>query len=274
MTQAPPRFPTMLELLLSASASAAKAKEEAQRPPWPSNPFPPGIRAGSTTDRVLSELRRAFPQSLEHGQLRHRCQAARGAICWATSFLIHLGKIYAITDPRSPKYQRYRLASGEADDAMSCTTVCSPLSARCRLATLLCAVGVDRYEKGSITEPLRDYLLDYTQTLPSRVGIYFWPYPNGEHVIARDLAYADIPQDASFVIWLLKFPPVAFMVTWDEPDSHRFPVNSLTPWGDCQYEYEADIPINLEVPHSHWPEAPTASTFITGGLEAHMAQKF
>ena len=137
----------------------------------------------------------------------------------------------------------------------------------------LCAVGVDRYEKGSITEPLRDYLLDYTQSLPSRLGVYFWPYPNGEQVIARDLAYTDLQQDAVFGIWLLKFQPVAFMVTWDEPDSHRFPVNSLTPWGDCPYDYEANIPVNLEVPHSHWPEAPTRSTFITGGLEAHMAEQ-
>jgi hypothetical protein len=137
MTSLPPKLPSLFEQFMSAAASAAAAKSEARRPPWPTNPFPTGIRAGSTTDRVLSELRRAFPQSLEHGQLRHRCQAARGAICWATSFLIHLGKIHAITDPRSPKYQRYRLAPGEADDAMSCTTVCSPFSAPCRLATLL-----------------------------------------------------------------------------------------------------------------------------------------
>jgi hypothetical protein len=117
MTGTPPRLPSLFEMLMSASASAAKAKEEAERPPWPSNPFPAGIRAGSTTDRVLAELRLAFPQSLEHGQLRHRCQAARGAVNWATSFLLHLGKITALTDPRSPQYKRYRLAPQEADDA-------------------------------------------------------------------------------------------------------------------------------------------------------------
>jgi hypothetical protein len=101
---------------MSAAASATAAKSEAQRPDWPINPFPKGIRQGSVTDRVLQELRQAYPQTLEHGQLRHRCQAARGAVNWATSFLIHLGKVQAFPDPRSPQYRRYRLTQEGADD--------------------------------------------------------------------------------------------------------------------------------------------------------------
>jgi hypothetical protein len=112
MTSLPPKLPSLFEQFMSAAASAAAAKSEAQRPSWPTNPFPPGIRAGSTTDRVLSELRRAFPQSLDHGQLRHRCQAARGAVNWATSFLHYLGKIESLKDPRSPKYKKYRAKDG------------------------------------------------------------------------------------------------------------------------------------------------------------------
>jgi len=107
----------MFEQFLSVAASAAAAKTEAQRPDWPVNPFPSGIRQGSVTDRVLQELRQVYPQTLEHGQLRHRCQAARGAVNWATSFLIHLGKVQALPDPRSPQYKRYRLTRADADDA-------------------------------------------------------------------------------------------------------------------------------------------------------------
>lgn len=113
MTGTPPRLPSMFEQFLSAAASAAAAKSEAQHPARPANPFKKGIRAGSTTDRVLSELRRAFPQSLEHGQLRHRCQAARGAVNWATSFLHYLEKIESLKDPRSPKYKKYRAKDGD-----------------------------------------------------------------------------------------------------------------------------------------------------------------
>lgn len=115
MTATPPKLPSMFEQFLSAAASAAAAKTEAQRPAWPSNPFPTGIRQGSITDKVLQELRLAYPQSLEHGQLRHRCQAGRGAVNWATSFLIHLGKVQSFPDPRSPQYRRYRLASNGED---------------------------------------------------------------------------------------------------------------------------------------------------------------
>jgi hypothetical protein len=116
MIGTPPRLPTMFEMLLSASASAAKAKEEAACRAWPTNPFPFGIRQGSVTDRVLQELRRAYPATLEHRQLRHRCQAGRGAVNWATSFLIHLGKVQSFPDPRSLQYRRYRLTPEGADD--------------------------------------------------------------------------------------------------------------------------------------------------------------
>lgn len=116
MTATPPKLPSMFEMLLSASASAASAKAEAEKPPWPMNPFPPGVRAGSTTDRVLAELRRVAPQPLDHGQLRMRCGAARGAINWATAFLIHLGKVEAVADSRSPQYRRYRLKPGAGDE--------------------------------------------------------------------------------------------------------------------------------------------------------------
>lgn len=117
MTGTPPRLPSMFEQFMSAAASATAAKTEAQRPPWPSNPFPSGIRSGSVTDRVLAELRLAYPQTLEHGQLRHRCQAGRGAVNWATQFLIHLGKVESFPDPRSPQYRLYRLTPEGADDA-------------------------------------------------------------------------------------------------------------------------------------------------------------
>lgn len=105
----PPKFPTMLEMFRSAAASASAAKAEAERPPWPVNPFPKGIRPGSVTDRVLQELQREAPGVLEHGQLRMRCAASRGAVNWATAYLCAHDLIEQLQDPRSPMYRRYRL---------------------------------------------------------------------------------------------------------------------------------------------------------------------
>ena len=104
MTTPPPKLPSMFEMLLSASANAAQGKKL----PWPMNPFPTGIREGSTTDRVLAELLRVHPQALDHGQLRMRCQAGRGAVSWAVRYLAALGKIDILPDHRQVQYKRYR----------------------------------------------------------------------------------------------------------------------------------------------------------------------
>jgi len=112
MTSTPPRIPSLFEQFMSAAASAAAAKADTERPPWPTNPFPRGIRDGSATDRVLAELRRVAPQALEAGQLRHRCQAKRGAVAWAVRYLEEKDLIEKLQDPRSTMYLRYRLKKG------------------------------------------------------------------------------------------------------------------------------------------------------------------
>jgi len=98
----------MFAQLLSASASAAAVKAEAERPPWPMNPFPSGMRSGSATERVLAELRCVHPQALEHGQLRCNLNASRGMVTWALRYLEAHGLVTRAADPRNPSYSRWR----------------------------------------------------------------------------------------------------------------------------------------------------------------------
>jgi hypothetical protein len=105
-TQLPPI--SMCAQLLSASASAAQAKAEAMKPPWPMNPFPTGIRPGSATDRVLTELRRIHPQQLERGQLRMRLSLTRGMTTWALRYLEAHGLVQRLPDPRNSSFKRWR----------------------------------------------------------------------------------------------------------------------------------------------------------------------
>lgn len=102
--------PSMFEMLLSASASAAQAKADAEKPAWPPNPFPRGMRDGKCTDRVLAELKRVAPQHLEHGQLRMNLGLSRGAVCWALRYLEARGMVERLHDPRNPSYRRWRAA--------------------------------------------------------------------------------------------------------------------------------------------------------------------
>lgn len=111
VTTQPPKPPSMsmFEMLLAAAANAAMAKAEAERPPWPMNPFPTGIRSGSATDCVLAELRRAYPQHLEHGQLRFNLGASRGMVTWALRYAESHGLVERVHDPRHPRYCRWRI---------------------------------------------------------------------------------------------------------------------------------------------------------------------
>lgn len=101
--------PSFFEQLMAASASAAQAKADATKPPWPMNPFPSGIQSGSATDKVLTALKRAHPTHLEHGQLRFNLNASRGMVTWALKYLEARGLIERLHDPRSPQYRRWRV---------------------------------------------------------------------------------------------------------------------------------------------------------------------
>lgn len=109
MTTPPPRIPSMFEQMMGCVASYANAQAEQQMAglrPWQ---FRPGLKAGSTTDRVLAELRRVSPIALEHGQLRMRCSASRGAVSWALYYLEQAGLVVGHhTDPRNPNYRKWR----------------------------------------------------------------------------------------------------------------------------------------------------------------------
>jgi hypothetical protein len=100
-----PKPPTMFDLFLSQAANACATDE---RPSWPRNPFPKGIRAGSATERVLNELRRVHPQHVEHGQLRFNLNASRGMVSWALRYLEGHGLVSRVHDPRNPHYRRWR----------------------------------------------------------------------------------------------------------------------------------------------------------------------
>lgn len=131
------------------------------------------------------------------------------------------------------------------------------------------AQGVDRYLKGPLTETVKEYFLDETKPLPNELRVFYWAYPYKPHVMFRDAAYLDIPSKAVFSIWLLKFFPVAFLVTWDEPQGLDYPIHSFDAWRSATFETVADLPINLrQIPPMHWPEAPSNKSVIVYGQEA------
>ncbi len=108
MTGTPPRLPSMFEQFISAAASAASAKAEAQRPAWPPNPFPKGPQPGSATEQILAALNQAHPRWLEHWELMQATGRSRGAIAWAMKYLGERGMVRSIKSARHPSWRRYQ----------------------------------------------------------------------------------------------------------------------------------------------------------------------
>ncbi|MDE2598132.1 MAG: hypothetical protein KGL40_00765 [Rhodocyclaceae bacterium] len=140
----------------------------------------------------------------------------------------------------------------------------------------LSAQGVGRYKKGPQTEALREYMLDTSLPLPEGISIYCWPYPYRGHVVVRDAAFTYLPIGKPCVFWLLKFFPVAFMVTWDQPEELVLEkVVSFDTWRNAPYDYQAEIPVPLmPLIYEYWPEAPTDDSIVVYGPEAITANEF
>lgn len=102
-------LPSLLEQAMGCASSFAAAKLEAQRPAWPVNPFPKGIREGSATEKILRALEDAHPRWLEHWELMQITGRSRGAIAWGLRYMQERGLVRAIPSAKHPQYLRYQL---------------------------------------------------------------------------------------------------------------------------------------------------------------------
>lgn len=81
--------------------------------PWPANPFPKGMRAGSGTQCVWVALLEVHPKWIEHYELMERTGCSRGSIAWAIRYLSENGMVRAISSARNPQYFRYQAIKGK-----------------------------------------------------------------------------------------------------------------------------------------------------------------
>lgn len=139
----------------------------------------------------------------------------------------------------------------------------------------LAAQGVNRYKKGPDTEPIKNYFLDDSLSLPENMRIYYWLYPYKNHVMARDCAYLDLMVGDPCIIWFMKFFPIAFMITFDQPAKLSFSLNELSRWRKEEIDFKTIELVQLTgLPHQFWPEAPTEHSVITYGREAVVSYEY
>jgi hypothetical protein len=125
MPARPSRTPSVFQQLMAAASHAAMHPDKPRQ--WPMNPFPPGVRAGSMTEKVREAAKDVHPRWLEHHELMAVTGGSRGAIAWAVRYLQEHGLLRSIPSSRHPQYRRYQavLAHGEmvgdADDGREVT---------------------------------------------------------------------------------------------------------------------------------------------------------
>lgn len=100
-------LPTLAQQALAGPAPYVARSAEAERPAWPVNPFPKGIRPGSATEKILAALNTAHPRWLEHWQLMSITGCSRGAVAWGMRYLAAHGLVRSIASARHPQYLRY-----------------------------------------------------------------------------------------------------------------------------------------------------------------------
>lgn len=120
----------------------------------------------------------------------------------------------------------------------------------------LLAIGVEQFPRGDLGDAMAEAVLNPDSSIPSGIGVYYWPYPFWDQVSIRGFGFLLKWGTPPLIASVIKFMPLAFMVMW-KPDQ-RFVIPHLDM---MQYVREpgseADIPLDLSVvPPQRYPEAP------------------
>lgn len=103
----------------------------------------------------------------------------------------------------------------------------------------------------------RQYFLDPTLSPPEELRVYCWPYPSQKQVIMRSAGILEYGKKGVIVSDFLKFFPIGFWLTWEQPDSVFIALSEITPKPSCALDdiWEVEIRLDL-VPPIDWPEHP------------------
>jgi len=135
------------------------------------------------------------------------------------------------------------------------------------------SIGVDHFPRGEMGDALAEFVLDPSAAPPKELGIYYWLYPYWDQVSIRCFSYLVRFCTPPLTVSLLKFCPIAFMLTWDADESFNFPYPNLVSYisggnGD------AEIPLNFRIiPPHRYPEMPGKSGVALHGRDSYLATR-
>lgn len=140
------------------------------------------------------------------------------------------------------------------------------------------AYGVNRVPAGPFEDALAAYFLDTSMAIPKSFDCFYWLYPYNDQLVVRDAIRMDtrLPEDENILFKLLKFYPVAFLLTWKKPSVFNPPVPNLCDHRSTQFDSEVEAAFNLlPLPPRRWPETPDVpSACVLYGGDAMYAKAY
>jgi hypothetical protein len=137
----------------------------------------------------------------------------------------------------------------------------------------MAAQGVERYQKGALTESIRAYILDDVLPLPASLRMYYWFYPFRRQVLVRDAALIHLGRSEPFAFWLMKFFPLAFFLTIDESPAPTYTMHNFDLDRDALPDQRRRAYLQLRpLIHPLLPESPDDGTALLYGEQAITAE--
>lgn len=136
------------------------------------------------------------------------------------------------------------------------------------------ALGVERFPRGEFGDAAAEIVLDKDAPLPEELGVYYWLYPYWDQVSIRHFSFLVKFGSPPLMVSLLKFMPLAFMVTWKPDPIFRFPFFNMTDFAVGSGNHLAEIPVNFtNLPPQRYPEAPGDHGVTLHGPESYYARR-
>lgn len=128
---------------------------------------------------------------------------------------------------------------------------------RCVLGHIA-AHGLNGFKnEAPITLPLKDYILDPTNPLPDTIHVYYWVYPFSAQVLLKWAGMLRLDGTPPLTFSLLKFFPLAFLMTIQEETGQRFSLPTLDTFRKASIDSQHEVILPLRpLPHRLWPENP------------------
>lgn len=110
---------------------------------------------------------------------------------------------------------------------------------------------------------LTQYVLDEDSVLPDHVNIYYWLYPYPSQTLIKGFGVVDFKTHSKIIGHLIKFFPIAFLVTYGQYEGKPLGICDLEPYRMATIHEEVDVPILLyPLQDERWPESPRDHTAV------------